>query len=326
MRFSLGLCFLLLAGSVTLADDPAKTEVGEVHFKLTHPQDDIPEFYQLKEHKFPYRMTLEQSFPVSGFDVYKVTFPSPVKSPHPVNNTVHGTYYKPRTKKKFPCVVVLHITGGDQALSRTISKHLAQNGIGALFLQMAYYGPRRPQGIRIRLLSKDINNTVAAVRQTVLDVRRATAWMESRPEVNGKRLGILGTSLGGFVSALSAEMEPKLDRVVIFLAGGGFVDGFYDDPRAAPMRIAWEFMGGNRAIVERIIAPIDPITCAKNLRKRKVLMLAANKDEIVPPKMATALWEQSGRQKIVWFNAGHYTAILYLVPALEHAVKHLRAE
>ena len=72
------------------------------------------------------------------------------------------------------------------------------------------------------------------------DIRRATAWMESRPEVDGKQLGIMGTSLGGFMAALAAEMEPKLDRAAILLAGGGYVDAFWDDPRAAPYRAVFE--------------------------------------------------------------------------------------
>ena len=59
-------------------------------------------------------------------------------------------------------------------------------------------------------------------------MRLATAWMESRPEIDLKRLGILGTSLGSFMAALTGEMEPKLGRVAVLLGGGGFIDGYYD--------------------------------------------------------------------------------------------------
>ena len=71
------------------------------------------------------------------------------------------------------------------------------------------------------------------MRQTVLDLRLATAWLESRPEIDAKRLGILGTSLGSFIAALTAEMEPKLGHVALLLSGGGFVDYWYDLPEAA---------------------------------------------------------------------------------------------
>jgi hypothetical protein len=48
---------------------------------------------------------------------------------------------------------------GNQALSRTIAHCLAQSQIAALFVQMAYYGPRRPPGSKLRLLSTNIART-----------------------------------------------------------------------------------------------------------------------------------------------------------------------
>src|SRR5205807_4420646 len=143
----------------------------------------------------------------------------------------------------------------------------------------------------------------AAVRQTVLDLRLVTAWMESRPELDGRRLGILGTSLGSFMAALTAEMEPRLGRVAVLLGGGGFVQGYYDHPYAAGFRLAFEALGGTRERLGNLIAPVDPLTCAENLKDRKLLILAARNDEIVPPKMAELLWQATGKQKIIWYNA-----------------------
>jgi len=167
---------------------------------------------------------------------------------------------------------------------------------------------------------------LAAVRQTVLDLRVATAWLEARPEIDGKRLGILGTSLGSFMAALTAEMEPKLGRVVVLLGGGGFVDAYYDHPKAASYRKIYEALGGTKEKVAEIIAPGDPLTCAANLKDRKLLILAGKRDDIVPPKMAEALWNASGRQKIVWYDCTHYGAIVYLASALDHIAKHFQAE
>ena len=157
-------------------------------------------------------------------------FPSAVESPTPENNTVYAEYYRPEGKGPFPCVIVLDITGGDQTMSRRhLHAPVARTAIAGLFVQMAYYGPRRPPGSKLRFSARHLPHA-AAVRQTVLDLRLATAWMESRPEIDAKRLGIMGTSLGSFLAALTAEMEPKLGRVAVLLGGGGFVDGYYDDP------------------------------------------------------------------------------------------------
>jgi len=221
---------------------------------------------------------------------------------------------------------VLYITGGNQELSRLISNCLAQNKIAALFVQMAYYGPRRPAGSKRRMMSTNFVQTLDNVRQTVLDVRRATAWLAARPEVDSRRLGIHGTSLGSMVGALTAEMEPRLGRVCILLGGGGLVDAYYDHPQAAPYRKFWETVGGNKEQVKRLLAPIDPITCAENLKNRKVLLIAGKLDNIVPPKATEALWQAAGEPRLVWFNCSHYGAALFIGPIMEQVVKHFLGE
>jgi dienelactone hydrolase len=172
----------------------------------------------------------------------------------------------------------------------------------------------------------DVNHSLEAIRQTVLDLRMATAWLESRRELDARRLGIMGTSLGSFVAALTAEMEPKLGRVAVLLGGGGVVDAYYNHPRAAPYRKVYEALGGTKEQLVKLIAPADPLTCAANLKTHKLLILAGKRDEIVPPKMAEALWKASGEQKIVWFDCTHYGAIVYLASALDHLVRHFGAE
>jgi dienelactone hydrolase len=314
------------AGADRAASNLSHSEKGTVPFRPLDDQKNIPARYRLKEHTFDYEMVLKYDLPNSGVEIYQVRFPSPVMSACLENNTVYAEYYRPKGKGPFPGVIVLDITGGDQSLSRTIANCLAQNGLAALFVQMAYYGPRRPPGSKLRLLSTNLPHTMEAVRQTVLDIRRATAWMEARPELDRKRLGLHGTSLGSMVGTLAAEMEPKLSRVSIALGGGGLVDAYYDHPRAAPYRKVWEAIGGTKEIVTRELAPIDPITCAANLRDRKVLMVAGKRDEIVPTSATEALWKAAGKPRIIWYDCTHYGAALYFGAILNEVVQHFKAE
>lgn len=317
------VAFLCLSFPLAGAEPPVK---GEVKFEPAGDPTTIPERYRLAAHTFLFEMDLKYPLPGCDVDVWRLRFPSPVTTPHAENNTVHAEYYRPRREGRFPCVIVLDITGGDQTVSRLIATRLAQDGVAGLFVQMAYYGPRRPKGSKLRLLSVDVQHSLAAVRQTVLDLRRATAWMAAQPEIDPKRLGIVGTSLGSFLGSLTAEMEPRLGRVAILLGGGGLVDAYYDDPRGAVARRLWELTGGTKKKLTDLIAPVDPLTCAANLKDRKVLLLAAKQDDVVPPKMAEAMWQATGKQKIVWFDCNHTGAVLYVVPALRHVVDHFAAE
>jgi dienelactone hydrolase len=331
MRYAFSALVALVTVSICKTDvSPTASETGTVAFVPLGDQKNIPDRYRLDAHEFDYEMHRKQDLPISGVEIFTVRFPSAVKSPYPENNIVHAEYYRPacrgQTKAPFPCVVVLDITGGDQKLSRVIARHLAQNGIGGLFVQMAYYGPRRPAGTNKRLLSYDLAHTFEAIRQTVLDLRRAAAWMADRPEVDKNNLGIMGTSLGSFMAALTAEMEPRYSRVAVLLGGGGFIDGYYEHPQAAPFVRVFEALGGTKEMAAKFIAPVDPITRAENLTERKVLIVAAKNDEIVPPRMAKNLWNTSGRQHIIWLDAGHYSAVLYLVSGLSQVVEHFKVQ
>src|SRR5262249_40009680 len=152
-----------------------------------------------------------------------------------------------------------------------------------------------PKEGNVRLMSTNIPQTLDAIKQTVLDCRRATAWLESRPEINPKRLGIVGTSLGSFLAALTAESEPKLTKVALLLGGGGFVDAYYDHPKAKPYVQMFEKIGGSKKVIKEVLAPVDPLTHADRLKGRDLLMIAAKRDDIVPPQMAEALWQASGK-------------------------------
>ena len=83
--------------------------------------------------------------------------------------------------------------------------------------------------------------------------------------------------------------------------------------------------GGNLDGLKKKFEPIDPITCAANLKKRNLLILAASRDDVVPPAMARMLWEASGKQEIVWFDATHLSAAYHIADAMERLVEHFRA-
>jgi dienelactone hydrolase len=299
-------------------------EKGLFRFTPLEDQKQLPELFRLAERECRYELAHRRDMPALGVTLYDLRFPSPYESKHPENNTVHAEYYRPEGKGPFPAAVVLDITGGNQMLSRHISNHLARHGVAGLFVQMAYYGKRRPPGSNLRLLMSDLPHTKRAVTQTVLDVRMAAAWLASRPEVDAKRIGVTGTSLGSFISALSSEMEPRLGRCCVLLGGGGFVDGFAGHPAAAPAVATLELMGLKRDGIKKLIAPIDPITYAGRLKKRKLLIMAATKDEMVPPSMARMLYEASGKQEIVWYESGHFTAAIEVADAMERLLKHFK--
>lgn len=321
MRTAL-LIALSLASIATAELRPA--EKGKIAFRPVGDDSHIAERYRLASIDLAYSLQPKRELNVSGIEIYDLQFPSPVKSPHESNNVVYAEYYLPKGKGPFPAAIVLDILDGSQVVSRGIANVLAQNGVAALCVQMAYYGPRRPAGEKIRLLSPDLERTMDAVRQTVLDNRCAVAWLQSRPEIDAKKVGIHGTSLGSFMAALTAAAEPRLNKVSLLLGGGGLVDAYWDHPQAKA--VLQQVGAGNitKDAARKAIAPADPITYADQLKKRDLLMIAASRDDIVPPSAARTLWEATGKQKIIWLDANHTGAALYLFQAMDEILKHFK--
>ncbi len=284
-----------------------------------------PELYRISAEPFRYRIRLVQEVESLDLFIYEIRFPSARPSPYEVNNVVYGHYYLPRRAngQRVPGVIVLDILDGTQRVARAQALYLAMRGVAAMTLYLPYYGPRRPGNVRF--LSLNLDHTRSAMGQAVSDVRRAAAILLSRPEIDSDRLAIVGTSFGGIVAALSAEMEPAFRRAVLMLAGGGFVDTFYSHPRAAPYRKLWEALGGSKERLQQLIAPLDPLTYAARLRDRDVIMLAGKRDEIVPVQAAQNL-ARAANAKLILFDCSHHGAILYFIPAMEICLGHVRKQ
>jgi dienelactone hydrolase len=266
-----------------------------------------------------------------------LTFPSPLVTPDVENNTVHAEYFAPKEPAaapgvsavaRRPAVIVLHILGADFALSRYIAARLADRGVAALFVKLPYYGERRPGGDRgeKRFLSTDIERSMLAMRQGVLDVRRAAAWLATRPEVDRERLGVTGISLGGIVAALAAEADPTLNTGCFLLAGGDLHEVLWEMPESAKYKKMWVESGRTKDDLRALTERFDPVTYAARLKGKRILMMAGNVDEVVPPASARALWVAAGQPPINWYDCGHYSAAGYLLPAIRCTVDFFAVE
>jgi dienelactone hydrolase len=322
IRHELGCFGWLLA--VALTAQGGTLVRGTVKFEPLEDQAKLPEPYRLEAHDFTYEQADLENPDPPGAKYYSVRYPSPIETRHPENNRVYAEFLCPPGEGPFPAVVLLDIMQGNAVVCRLQAGLLARKGIASLFVQMPYYGERRPIRERIRMISPDLEHTKRSVRQAVLDVRRGAAWLASRPEVSGKSIGIMGTSLGSFLAALSAAMEPRLERAAILLGGGGLVETYYHDERAKLYRMTYEALGGKKETLVELLAPLDPLTYAERLKQRKLLFIAGSHDEVVLPQATKALWKATGEQPIHWYPATHVGMALFMPIAMQRVVDHFK--
>ncbi|HXT59152.1 MAG TPA: alpha/beta hydrolase family protein [Pirellulales bacterium] len=325
--FGAAVCAAAFFYSPPLQAGDTEIRTGDVRFVPTPDEPTVPELFRLEAHQFSFRQeplpTVSKSMTIS-----QLTFPSPVETPHMVNNTVHCEYFRPTSAGKHPATVVLHILGGDFELSRLFCRNLAQHGVAALFLKLPYYGPRRPAEGRVRMVSEDPRQTVEGMRQAILDIRRGAAWLAAQQEVDPEQLGVFGISLGGITSALAATAEPRFHKACLMLAGGDIGQVAWDDPKLTRLRQKWIDEGGTKDEFIRLWKSIDPVTYADRVRKRKtkILMLNARQDEIIPPICTESLWRAFGEPEIVWYDAGHVSAAKYIFDGLGRVSRFFQPE
>lgn len=260
--------------------------------------------------------------------VYRVTFTSPFVSPWPENNVVPAEFYLPKTATgKVRAAIVLDIMAGNAVLARAMARGLAEGGVAAMYVPMAYYGQRRPkEDPHFRIFDKDPVRAVDAIRQTVMDIRRAKSILESQPNIDPKHISITGISLGGIMTSLAAGVDGTFDRVVPILAGGDIASLVFSTPETRRLRAELIKKGITPEQLEKALACIEPLNFASRIDPSRCLMINAARDEVIP-KLATDLLAKAiGSPELLWAPAGHYSAVIYLPAIRQTALRFLSGQ
>jgi dienelactone hydrolase len=261
---------------------------------------------------------------LGGVSVHELLYPSPGRSRIAEASTVFAEYCRPPGEGPFPAAVVLDILDGRGYVARLLCAALAQNGVAALYVKMPGYGERAPaKGIDPGAV--ELSDVVEVVGQGVMDVRRGGSWLRARPEVDAKKLGIVGVSLGSFLAQLAAGTDGDFARCAFVLGGARFSDALFSG--AKDTRRAREFLAA-RGIAEPVareaLLPIEPLRFAARVRKEGVLMINCRSDEVVPPSSTLDYWSALGEPRIEWFDGGHYALKDRLFETLGLVVAHLK--
>src|SRR5436853_1457094 len=139
------------------------------------------------------------------FDGHILKFPSAIETPYPENNTVWGRFFD---AGKDLAMVVLPQWNCSWDGQLTLCRVLQRAGITSLRLSLPYHHHRRPPHLERSeyLVSPNIGRTITAVRQAVVDSRRAADWLFAQ---GYSRVGIVGTSVGSCVGFLTFAHDDR---------------------------------------------------------------------------------------------------------------------
>lgn len=137
----------------------------------------------------------------------RLRFTSPVHTPYPENNVVHGQWFPAKDRKK--AVIVLPHWNAPAEAHNGLAIGIQKLGLSALRLSLPYHDYRMPAELERAdyAVSSNIGRTIDATRQAVIDIRSTLDWLQRQ---GYERLGIVGTSLGSCYAFLASAHDPRI--------------------------------------------------------------------------------------------------------------------
>lgn len=257
---------------------------------------------------------------------FLVRFPTPHPTGDAVNDLVAMEWYRPKDKsgqlKKAPAIVVVHESGSSMPAGRAIARGLRDRGLNSCLIHLPHYGVRREAGKR-----PDETVLMNAIKQGIADVRRARDAVAALPEIEPRHIGLQGTSLGGFVAALTGSLDHGFDSVFIMLAGGDLYDMVQNGRRETQQfRDKMAKAGYEGEKLKTVLNLVEPTRIAHRLDPKSTWLFAAIHDEVVPIRNArklarTAKLDEDHHAELL---GGHISAALYLPVVMDQIVKEVR--
>src|SRR5205085_8493370 len=240
----------------------------------------------------------------------RLSFPSPVVTPHAENNIVRARYFPDASRRgRTRAVLVLPQWNADRGGHVGLCRLLNRFGMSALRLSLPYHDARMPPELTRAdyIVSANIGRTAQVCRQAVLDARRAVAWLHAQ---GYESIGILGTSLGSCLAMLTTTHEPLIKAAALNHISPYFADVVWDGLSTMHVR---ETLEGNVTLDElrRMWLPISPLPFLEQVRGRAVLLVYALYDLTFPVDLSRKLVDEFRRHGIAHdltvLPCGHYS-------------------
>lgn len=201
----------------------------------------------------------------------------------------------PHPGQKSPAVIMCHGVGANKSDFTELAAALAHRGFFVLLFDFRAHG--ESGGSRTSLGYHEQKDIAAAA-----DILR------KRKEIDQKRIGIYGFSMGGATSILGAAKSHAFAAVIADSAFTSLHDqartaltGFYHLPSFPFVNLA---VLGYELYFQTSVANISPVTVIGTLSPTPVLIIAGEGDKLIPADNGRALYAAAREPKELWIIQG----------------------
>lgn len=190
---------------------------------------------------------------------------------------------RPDTDAPVPGVLLLHgYSSSKEVLSNSMGAALAMRGIASMSFDLPMHGSRDDE-----MFEEAKTNPFGLLqhwKRALVEAKDAIEWLSTHEAIDPDRIGVAGYSLGSYIGLQTAAAEKRV-RCVVVAAGG--------DLPPTP----WTSM-------VRMVT--DPLTAAKKLKSRPLLLLHGVNDRTIRPEQAQTLFDAALEPKTIkLYQSGH---------------------
>ncbi len=207
----------------------------------------------------------------------------------PRGEKVPGGFLRPKAEGQYPAILLLHgLTSDKDAMLKSYGISLVQHGFAVLALDAPFHGERKSKDPDIS--AADTGNFAEAVREGTREYRKALDWLCARKDIDAHRIGALGYSMGAMMTVILAAVDDRVSDTVLCVGGDPIISFAPNIPE------------GKRDAMYSIC----PTLFADHISPRRVLMLNARIDDVMPATAALRLYDAFKQPKLLeWYDTNH---------------------
>jgi dienelactone hydrolase len=254
----------------------------------------------------------------SGGRVERLRFASPFEPLQPAlrrpflshtnNRTARAQYWRHDAGPQ-PTLIVIHGFGASPAAfnARFFSlPEFFRDGWDVVLFTLPFHGGRRSTHSPFNgaeLFAYGFAHFCEAMLQAICDLRVLLDYLDRQ---GAPRVGVTGLSLGGYTTALLAEVDDRLDFAIPNAAVTSIprlIEQWF--PANYGTRLLESVKGVGRDVIAGAAAVHSPLTYAPRLPRERLMVIGGRGDRMAPPEQSELLWEHWGEPEIRWFPGSH---------------------
>ncbi len=205
--------------------------------------------------------------------------------------------------RKIPCLVLLYGIGQKMSFLDEIAPLYVQAGMGLICHEQLGQGERKSEG------SKGGWKGLLALRRRAsanfAEARRIVDFLETRPEVDPRRIFLFGISFGAITGTAPLAADSRFSGGILMWGGGDLpllLGGDTGSSRSGKNRLSpWA-----ARLSASLLSPAEPLDWVRDVGPRPLLFQNALADEIIPRRSTEAYFQKAAEpKKILWYSCGH---------------------